>query len=80
MVIKTIKAFEQKGKNEILPLYKDKDDELEFVTQLMRKTIAFDKDNESIIDELTANWELDRIARMDVILMKMAIALIPAKM
>jgi N utilization substance protein B len=29
--------------------------------------------NEVIIDELTENWELDRIAKMDVILLKMAI-------
>ena len=27
-----------------------------------------------MIDELTNNWELDRIAKMDIILMKMAIA------
>ena len=32
-----------------------------------------DEENEQLIDELTKNWELDRIARMDVILMKMAI-------
>jgi N utilization substance protein B len=32
-----------------------------------------DKENEVIIDELTKNWEFDRIAKMDVILMKMAI-------
>jgi len=73
MVLKTIKTFEEKGKGTILPLYKDKEDELEFITQLMRKTIALDKENEQIIDEFTKNWELDRIAKMDVILMKMAI-------
>ena len=38
-----------------------------------KKTVVFDKENESLIDELTQNWELDRIAKMDVILMKMAI-------
>ncbi len=32
-----------------------------------------DKENEQIIDDYTKNWELDRIAKMDVILMKMAI-------
>ena len=32
-----------------------------------------DIENEKLIDDLTSNWELDRIARMDVILMKMAI-------
>ena len=72
MVIKTIKGFSEEG-GEILPLYKDKEDELDFVRDLLRKTISFDKENEQLIDELTKNWELDRIAKMDVVLMKMAI-------
>ena len=33
-----------------------------------------DEESEKLIDELTSNWELDRIAKMDIILMKMAIA------
>lgn len=73
MVIKTLKTFQEGKKSLILPLYKDKDDELEFVTQLLLMTVNYDKDNELIIDELTSNWELDRIAKMDIILMKMAI-------
>lgn len=73
MVVKTIKAFEEGKDHSILNLYKDKEDELNFVTQLLQKTVVFDKENESLIDELTQNWELDRIAKMDVILMKMAI-------
>jgi len=74
MVVKTIKAFESADKCPILPLYKDKKDELEFITQLLQKTISLDKESEQLIDELTQNWELDRIAKMDIILMKMAIA------
>lgn len=74
MVIKTLKTFSEEGENKILPLYKDKDDETEFIKQLLRKTISMNVENEKLIDELTSNWELDRIAKMDVILMKMAIA------
>lgn len=73
MVLKTIKAFEEGGTNEILPLYKDKEDEVEFIRLLFRKTITMDQESEALIDHLTSNWELDRIAKMDVILMKMAI-------
>lgn len=73
MVLKTIKNFSEDGENEILTLYKDKDDELSFIKDLLRKTISMDKENEAIIDDLTKNWEFDRIAKMDVILMKMAI-------
>ncbi|NRA12400.1 MAG: transcription antitermination factor NusB [Crocinitomicaceae bacterium] len=73
MVVKTLKNFNEEGPNQILPLYKDKEDEVDFIRQLLRKTISMDAENEKLIDDLTSNWELDRIAKMDVILMKMAI-------
>lgn len=73
MVLKTFKTFKEDESPSIMPLYKDKDDEQDFVRELLRKTISADKENEVLIDELTKNWELDRIAKMDVVLMKMAI-------
>lgn len=73
MVLKTVKSFEEGQSIEILPLYKKDDDEQEFIRELLRKTISMDNENELLIDELTKNWELDRIAKMDIILMKMAI-------
>lgn len=73
MVLKTIKSFSAEGTNEILPLFKDPEDEKDFVRILLRKTIDNDKENLELIDDLTKNWELDRIAKMDIILMKMAI-------
>ncbi len=73
MVLKTLKLQAENEALELLPLYKKDDDEEEFIKQLLRKTIALDKENEQLIDDLTKNWEFDRIAKMDVILMKMAI-------
>lgn len=73
MVIKTVKGFEEGGENDILPLYKDPEDEKVFIKTLLKETIQRNKENEILIDELTSNWELDRIAKMDVLLMKMAI-------
>lgn len=73
MVLKTIKNFESGADAEILDLFKDPEDEQEFTRELLRKTISMDKENEQLIDDLTRNWELDRIAKMDIILMKMAI-------
>lgn len=73
MVIKTLKSFEDTDENSILPLYKENDDEKEFIVDLLRKTVKMEKESEQLIDELTQNWELDRIAKMDIILMKMAI-------
>lgn len=73
MVIKTIKAAKENEKIEIMTLYKDKEDEQEFIKQLLRKTVSMDTENLALIDDLTKNWELDRIAKMDILLLKMAI-------
>ncbi len=73
MVVKTLKTAVPEEPISILPLYKDKEDELDFIRLLLRKTIALDSENLVLIEELTQNWEVDRIAKMDIILLKMAI-------
>jgi len=73
MVIKTMKTFEEGERITLLPLYKEGDDEKQFIRDILTKTISMNKENEILIDDLTKNWELDRIAKMDIILMKMAI-------
>ncbi|MGM0479918.1 MAG: transcription antitermination protein NusB [Bacteroidota bacterium] len=74
MVLKTIKSFKEDDENpSILPLYKPNDDEQEFIEGLLRETIRMESDNLKLIDSLTKNWELDRIAKMDMLLMEMAI-------
>jgi N utilization substance protein B len=54
-------------------LYKDEEDERKFTEVLYRKTIQDDAQNDMLINNLTQNWELDRIAKMDIILIKMAL-------
>lgn len=73
MVIKTLKNANEGERLDILPLYKDEEDEREFVKTLLHKTVSMDSENLKLIDDLTKNWEVDRIARMDVLLLKMAI-------
>lgn len=73
MVIKSIKSMEEESSFRVMPLYKDQEDEQEFVRSLLRKTVSMDSENLALIDDLTKNWELERIAKMDIILMKMAI-------
>lgn len=73
MVIKTLKSVTEEERVDIMPLYKDKEDEQDFMRTLLRKTISMDSENLALIDDLTKNWELDRIARMDILLLKMAI-------
>lgn len=73
MVSRTFEAYNS-GTMHLQPLYKDAEDDKNFISVLFRKTIAGDKEYETLIDQKTKNWELDRIASMDVLLMKMAIA------
>jgi N utilization substance protein B len=53
-------------------LYKDKEDE-DFVSNLFRKTALHHSELDKEIDEKTPNWDTDRIAEVDFILMKMAL-------
>ncbi|MGZ3885048.1 MAG: transcription antitermination factor NusB [Bacteroidia bacterium] len=71
-VIRNFETFE--GKFKMMPLLKDEEDDKKFVSELFRKTIMYNKQYEDIIGIHTKNWELDRIANMDMLLMKMAIA------
>ncbi len=60
--------------NRALPgLFKDEEDDLDFVKNLFRKSIANSKEYQDLIVNQAKNWEEDRIAIMDFILMKMAI-------
>lgn len=73
MAMKTMKTWTAGKSFEVMPLYKENDDEKEFIVNLLRKTIQMNEENESLITELTQNWELDRIAKMDIILLKMGL-------
>jgi N utilization substance protein B len=74
MVIKTIKGFSESNPQggKLIDLYKN-DEDREFVKKLFRKVIVNNNDYREIIDEFTTNWELERIAFMDILLMEMAI-------
>ena len=74
MVLKALKTWSpNKDSFDILPLYKENDDEKQFITSLIKETLFKDDENNALITELADNWELDRIATMDIILLKMGI-------
>lgn len=50
------------------------DEDRKFMVELFRKTIVSGNQYEDLIEEKARNWELDRIALMDTILIKMALA------
>lgn len=74
-VLKTIKQFNPaKGeKQSLLPMFKAEDDR-EFAITLFRKAILCEKEYRELIDKHTQNWEMDRIAFMDIIVMQIALA------
>ena len=75
MVIKTIESFNENEKPEkaLLPLFKDKEDDKKFIQELFTQTILKEVETKKLIADKTKNWEVDRIAMMDVLLMKMAL-------
>lgn len=75
MVLKTIRVAHpgRKGQFELMPLFRDEEDDREFMEKLFRETIKNDSYFESLIAEKTRNWDVERIALMDIILLKMAL-------
>lgn len=72
-LIKTCESITEEGDIELAPLYKDPEDDKKFVLELYRKTVLDNEASSALIGDKTKNWEVDRIAVMDVILMQMAI-------
>ncbi len=74
MVVTTLKSFVPKssGKIKLFKVYKD-DEDKEFIVELFRKTIRYSADTLKMIEEKATNWELDRIAVLDLVLMQMAL-------
>lgn len=74
MIIKNIKSLTGQPDEELklMELYKDVDDR-KFAIELFHKTILNDKEFAPLIAAKTQNWDIERIALMDVIIMKMAL-------
>ena len=74
-IIKTIKRFDQLNGDEqaLLPMFKDEED-AQFATKLIRSVLTKGATYREMIDVNTKNWEIDRIAFMDIIIMEVALA------
>lgn len=74
-VLKTIKRFDPANgaDQELLPEFRDFEDK-EFAQTLILKAIENCQYYQSLISKSVKNWEFDRLAFMDVILMQMALA------
>ncbi|MBL0330135.1 MAG: transcription antitermination protein NusB [Bacteroidetes bacterium] len=76
MVVKLIESSKEDAAPDapIMSLYKDKEEDMLFVKDLFRETVMRNDEIEKMIGDKTKNWEVERIAMMDVLLMKMAVA------
>ncbi len=74
-VVKTIESFKEDSTPDLhlSVLYKDREEDMDFVKDLLRQTAIRNDETEKLIGDKTKNWEVERIAMMDVLLMKMAI-------
>ena len=73
MAIKTMKYWKPGSDFDIMPLFKENDDERDYILTLLHETIKQDAAHENDILTLADNWELDRIAKMDMLLLKMGL-------
>ncbi|PJJ84328.1 transcription antitermination factor NusB [Mucilaginibacter auburnensis] len=76
LIAKTFKnfSFEDPAKNKLAETTGNWAEDKEFIIDLFQATIKYDKDYQEMIGLKTQNWEPERIAMMDTLLMKMAIA------
>lgn len=75
MIVKTFKKFrEEDGEDKaLMELYKNEEDR-DYVVELFRQTILHRDEYVEYIKKNTRNWDLERIAFMDILIMQMAIA------
>jgi N utilization substance protein B len=74
-VIKTIKRFNLSNgaEQELLPMFKE-DEDYQFAIHLLHRTLLERGENSERIDKQIKNWELDRIALIDLLIMQIAIS------
>lgn len=74
MVMMTLKSIiENSNKHyKLFKVYKD-DEDREFLINLFRTTLRYSKETLEMIEAKATNWELDRIAVLDLVLLQMAL-------
>jgi N utilization substance protein B len=75
MIVKMIEGYKENASPDqaLMTLYKDREEDEQFVKDLFRQTALNNDEIEKMIGDKTKNWEVERIAMVDVLLMKMAI-------
>ncbi len=77
LIAKTFKNFSSDddfSKNQLAEITGNWVEDKEFIINLFQNTIRYDEEFQELISAKTQNWEPERIAMMDTLLMKMALA------
>ncbi len=74
VIIKTLRKFSENSSAStgLMPLFKDEDDR-EFAKDLFRKAIINHDELQVLVKSHSNNWDLERIAFMDILIMQLAI-------
>lgn len=74
MIVKSFKRSKEKnGEVGILPLFKEEKEETTFYKELFHNSIVNSDEIDKIIRDHTKNWDIERIALMDILLMRLAV-------
>ena len=74
-IFKTIKQHKQNDQknDKLLPLFKDATDK-RFIKELVKSVYENDKQHNALIESVLSNWKIDRLTKIDIVLLKMAVA------
>jgi len=74
VIHKTIKRFNEfSGSDQrLMPMFKDEEDR-EFAKELLRKSILNHEELQGLVKEHSKNWDVERIAFMDILIMQLAL-------
>jgi len=75
MILKTFKKFKEFSDDNqaLLPMYKDEEDR-QFAKDLYRKVVLNHSDNVVLIKQHTVNWDIERIAFIDNLILELALS------
>ena len=73
MVVRTLRALRPEAEQlALLPQFKNEDDE-KFATDLFTRAVVAHSENIALLEKYTQNWDMERIAFMDIIILSVAI-------
>ena len=75
IALKTVKTIAEDSEDlELSEMWKEDGDDKHFLDTLFSKTLAMAGEHDEAIESTASNWDLERIATMDLILLRMALA------